>query len=163
VPITPEGDLEPACLKMLKDMGEWMKVNGEGIYGSKAWKTWGEGELITDPKKPEKAPALRVFPGGGLSKYHANFKYETSDFRFTEGKNGEIYAWCMTAPTAGSKILVKSFGKESDLLTKKIKSVQLLGCKQKLKWEQTAAALVVTYPEKMDLHYAVGFKVILMK
>lgn len=163
VPITPDGDLEPACEKMLKDMGVWMNTNGEGIYGSKAWKIWGEGEKISDPKKTEKAPELLVFPGGGLSKRHADFKYQPSDFRFTEGKNGEIYVWCMTIPTAGSKLLVKSFSKEANLMTKKIKSVLLLGYNKKLKWKQSDEGLTIQFPEKTVYNYAVGFKIILQK
>lgn len=159
VPITPEGDLEPACVKMLQDMGEWMKINGEGIYGSKAWKVWGEGELVSDPKKPEKSPALRVFPGGSLSKYHADFKYEASDFRFTEGKNGEIFAWCMTNPPAGAKLLVKSLAEKAKYFSRKIKSVQLLGYNNKLKWKLTDEGLLIIFPDNAKLNYAVGFKV----
>ena len=159
VPITPEGDLEPACLKMLNDMGAWMKVNGEGIYGSKAWKTWGEGILIADPKKTEKAPALRVFPGGGLSKYHANFKYESSDFRFTEGKNGAVYVWAMRVPTAKTTLKIVNLGKKSEFSKAKIKSVHLLGYIKKIKWTQKPDALYVEFPADAALNYAVGLRV----
>jgi len=163
VPITPEGDLEPACVEMLKNMGNWMKINGEGIYGSKAWKIWGEGELISDPKKPEKAPALRVFPNGSLSKRHAEFQFETSDFRFTEGKNGEIYVWCMAVPKAGTTLLIKSLAKNGTYLSTKIKTVQLLGYNNKLKWKQLPEGLELKFPEKATFKYAVGFKVSLQK
>ena len=39
---TPEGDLEADVLKILDEIGEWTKVNGEGIYGSRPWKVWVE-------------------------------------------------------------------------------------------------------------------------
>ncbi len=163
VPITPEGDLEPECVQMLQDMGQWMKTNGEGIYGSKAWKIWGEGEKISDPKKPEKALSLRVFPGGNLSKSHAAFTFLNTDFRFTEGKNGEVYAWCMTIPNAGSTICIKSFGKEANLVNQSIQSVRLLGSAKPLQWEQTTEGLLITFPEAANCHYAAGFKVVFKK
>ena len=40
---TPEGDLEPDVLKMLDGIGPWIAVNGEGIYGTRPWKVYGEG------------------------------------------------------------------------------------------------------------------------
>jgi hypothetical protein len=43
IPIRPDGSLDPDCLKMLREVGAWMKINGEGIYGSKAWVKLGEG------------------------------------------------------------------------------------------------------------------------
>jgi alpha-L-fucosidase len=163
VPITPDGDLEPECVKMLSDMGQWMKTNGEGIYGSKAWKTWGEGELISDPKKPEKAPVLRVFPGGGLSKFHAAFRYETSDFRFTEGNNGALYVWALRIPEQKTTFKIKSLGTQSEYCQSKIKSVRLLGYTQKLKWKQKPDGLYVEFPAGSNLKYSAGLKVELEK
>jgi alpha-L-fucosidase len=148
---------------MLSDMGQWMKTNGEGIYGSKAWKTWGEGELISDPKKPEKAPVLRVFPGGGLSKFHAAFRYETSDFRFTEGNNGALYVWALRIPEQKTTFKIKSLGTQSEYCQSKIKSVRLLGYTQKLKWKQKPDGLYVEFPAGSNLKYSAGLKVELEK
>ena len=39
---TPEGDLEPDMLKILDEIGIWTSANGEGIYGSRPWKIYGE-------------------------------------------------------------------------------------------------------------------------
>ncbi len=39
---TPEGDLEPDMLKILEEIGVWTSANGEGIYGTRPWKTFGE-------------------------------------------------------------------------------------------------------------------------
>ena len=35
--LRPDGSLDAGSVKLLKEVGEWMKINGEGIYGSKAW------------------------------------------------------------------------------------------------------------------------------
>lgn len=159
VPLTPAGDLEPACIQMLTDMGAWMKINGEGIYGSRAWKVFGEGDLVTDPTKPDAAPKLRNMPQGKLEKRHADFQYMPNDFRFTQGKDGSIYVWCMKAPLPGEHVIIKSLGTESKLLEKKIASVSVLGSTAQVPWSQEAAGLVVTIPDDLKCKYAAGVAV----
>ena len=144
VPVTPEGDLEPACEQMLADMGAWMKINGEGIYGSTAWKKWGEG-----PGK--------VF-SGKLGAGTAGMKYGTADFRFTQGKDGSVYAWCLAVPAPGTEVNIKSLGLAAKLLDRPVKVVTLLGSAAQLEWRQEAAALVVRCPAAMPFQHAVGFK-----
>ena len=43
---TPEGTFEEEAYKRLIEIGDWMKVNGAAIYGSRAWKKYGEGDNI---------------------------------------------------------------------------------------------------------------------
>ena len=49
---TPEGELEPDVLKTVEEIGDWTAVNGEGIYGTRPWKIYGE--------KPADAPGDQV-------------------------------------------------------------------------------------------------------
>jgi alpha-L-fucosidase len=145
VPVTPEGDLEPACREMLADMGAWMKINGEGIYGSTGWKKWGEG------------PG-EVF-SGKLSVETAAMKYSTADFRFTQGKDGSVFAWCLMVPAAGKELKLQSLGQNAKFLDHPIKSVTLLGSAEKIAWRQEADALFIRCPANMPFHHAVGFRV----
>jgi alpha-L-fucosidase len=49
VGIGPDGDgrFHPEAIKQLEAAGEWIKVNGEGIFGTRPWSTaWKEGESI---------------------------------------------------------------------------------------------------------------------
>jgi alpha-L-fucosidase len=41
--VGPKGDgtIPQIQLDRLTDLGNWLKINGEGIYDSKTWKTWG--------------------------------------------------------------------------------------------------------------------------
>lgn len=41
-----EGLIPAASLERLKEMGEWLKVNGEVVYNSKMWPAYKEGEAI---------------------------------------------------------------------------------------------------------------------
>jgi len=148
VSLTPEGAMDSGSAAMLKELGAWMKINGEGIYGSHAWKKFGEGE--------EK---MKIFPGGKLGKRHANFTFSTKDFRFTRGKNGEVYAFCLTVPTPGEVLNIASFGLNAKLFDKKISSVTLLGSERKLEWEQTPEGLRIVFPDDIHEKIAVCFKV----
>jgi len=148
VPIDPEGGLEPECVTMLKNMGEWMKTNGEGIYGSSAWKIWGEG--------PDGKPSRKH--ASSLNKKSAEAPYSTGDFRFTLGKDGSLYAWCLAIPQPNEKIRIRSLGTNAKLLDRPVKSVQILGGSAP-KFTQLPDALEISCPDKMPQKYAVGFKI----
>lgn len=151
IPIRPDGSLEDECIKMLKELGIWMKRNGEGVYGSHAWKIPGEGEMV-DGK-------LKILPGGALQRKHAEFKFDAQDIRFTVGKNGSLYAFCMNVPVAGSSVKIKSLGTGAEYFGKTVKSVQLLGYKGKLSWKQEVDGLTVICPKEMPYATSVVFKV----
>lgn len=42
----PDGELDPQAYIRLKEIGDWMKINGEAIYGSRMYKAFGEGKDI---------------------------------------------------------------------------------------------------------------------
>jgi alpha-L-fucosidase len=42
----PDGELDPNAYQRLKEIGSWMKVNSEAIYGTRMYKTFGEGDNI---------------------------------------------------------------------------------------------------------------------
>lgn len=154
VSLTPGGAIDSGSAAMLKDIGAWMKINGEGIYGSHAWKKLGEGETTIDSKTKESK--LKTLPGGKLGKRHADFTFSTKDFRFTVGKNGALYAYCLAVPKPGETLLIQSLGADT-----KIKAVNLLGSNTPLKWEQKTEGLSIVYPANVVGKLAVAFKVVL--
>src|SRR6185295_8945474 len=129
----PDGSLDEGSLRMLKEVGAWMRVNGEGIYGSKAWVKLGEGE---DGK-------LRTLPGGKRDRTQADFKFGPHDFRFTVGRDGSLYAFTMTVPEPRTTLKIHSLGSDANLLGKRIRSVSLVGYQGKaVTWRQEADGLV---------------------
>ena len=150
IPLRPDGSLDEGCVKMLKEVGEWMRINGSGIYGSSAWSVLGEGK---DGK-------LNVLPGGFIGANQANHSFYTTDFRFTVGKDGAIYAWCMTVPKAGDKLKIVSLGSDAGTGQKQVTSVELLGEKNKIEWEQEVDGLSIVYPDSAHLKIAVGFRIV---
>jgi len=115
------GDLDSGAVSMLNGVGQWMAVNSEGIYGSRAWSTFSEGS--------------------GSS--------TASDFRFTVGSNGYLYAYCMTVPAAGTQVTIKSLGTNTNTLAGRVTSVSLMGSASALSWSQTASGLTITCPATM--------------
>ncbi len=41
-----DGELDPNAYQRLKEIGEWMKINGEAIYGSRIYSSFNEGTSI---------------------------------------------------------------------------------------------------------------------
>jgi alpha-L-fucosidase len=141
---TPEGDLEQDVLDILEVIAAWTPVNGEGIYGTRPWKVYGEGPST---KKQEKGRF------GGVKDVRP---YESTDIRFTV-KDNFLYAFVMDKPAADIKI--SSLGKTSTVNDRKIRKVTMLGSEEKLKWKQQDDALVITLPSKLPEWKVVCFKI----
>jgi len=151
ISILPDGSLDEGSIKMLKEVGTWMTRNGEAVYGSHAWTIPGEGEQINGK--------LKMLPGGALTRKLAEFKFNAQDIRFTVGKNGSFYAFCMNVPASGAQLKIKSLGTDAKYFNKPIKDVKLLGYNGKLQWKLEADGLAITCPEKMPFATSVVFRI----
>ena len=138
----PDGTIPDVEQKMLHDIGGWLKINGEAIYGSRPWKKFGEG--------PTEVAA---------GSFHDTKRkpFTSEDFRFTT-KGDTLYAIVMAWPE-NHRLLVKSLAIGSPLAQGKIKKVTLLGHKGKLDWTQTAAGLEVNLPEMAPCDFTVTLKI----
>lgn len=143
---TPEGDLEPDVLNIVEQIAAWMPTNGEGIYGTRPWKIYGEGPSTV--KNNQKKGQF-----GGLSDVRP---YQGNDIRFTT-KGNSLFAFCMDKPEGD--IRIASLGKGSKLNNKKITAVTLLGSKQKLQWKLEDDALVIGKPANMPDWAVTGFRI----
>ena len=144
---TPEGDLEPDMLKILDGIGKWTAANGEGIYGTRPWKLYGE--------KPANA---KVVKAGNFNE--EKVKYSASDIRFTQ-KGELLYVFCLGTPV--SNVIIKSLGTNSKLAEKAVESVTMLGSNEKLNWKQEPTGLVITKPVKLPDWQVITFKIAFKK
>lgn len=71
-----DGTIPDEVQQVLRDVGSWLKVNGEAIYGTRPWKVYGEG------------PTQVV--EGAFDDTNTR-PYTAEDFRFTT-KGGVLYA-----------------------------------------------------------------------
>ncbi|WP_293743330.1 alpha-L-fucosidase [uncultured Pedobacter sp.] len=143
---TPEGDLEPDVIKIVTELGEWTKTYGEGIYATRPWKVYGEGPstIKSNQKKGD---------FGGLADTR---DYQATDIRYTT-KGGNLFAFCLSMPE--TEIKMELLGKNSKYLEKPIRSVTLLGSKEKLDWTQTDGALLIKKPMNYPAWAVTGFKI----
>jgi len=149
IAMLPDGSLDEGTRSMLKDMGEWMRINSVGIYGSHAWKTFGEGA----------GGRVNSLPAGFIGARQANHPFASADFRFTAGKDGSIYAFCMTVPDPGTTLKIASMGSDAKLLGSPVKAVSLLGSSETLDWRQKPDGLEITCPAQMPLKVSAVFRV----
>jgi alpha-L-fucosidase len=139
---TPEGDLEPDMLQILDEIGVWTAANGEGIYGTRPWKIYGE--------KPEGQTSVK------RSRFDENYKFTSKDIRFTT-KDGILYVFCLGTPSEDIKI--KSLGKNSKFSERPVASVNMLGSNVKIRWTQTIDGMILKKPSKLPVWQVPGFKI----
>jgi alpha-L-fucosidase len=132
----PDGTIPEQQEKMLLDIGRWLAVNGEAVYGTRPWKIYGEG------------PTHVV---GGSFKDTASKPFTGEDIRFTT-KGGALYAIALAWPESG-KLVIKS------LATQPLTAVRLLGSKDKLKWVRASDGLHIELPAQKPCDYAFAFQI----
>jgi len=121
IPVSP-GPFEPTWESIEKNYpGEpaWLRHAKFGIWVHFSPQSAGEGKQVNGK--------LKMLPGGKLERRHANFKFSPQDFRFTVGNNDAIYAFCMTLPSPGTQLKIKSLGMDEKYSDKPVKHVSLLG------------------------------------
>ena len=137
----PDGTISPEQNYVLLGIGEWLKINGEGIYGTRPWDIAEEGPaVITEGSFGDTKPVT----------------YTAEDIRFTS-KGKTVYVFCLDAPDS-KKISIKSLALNADP-TRKILGIELLGSTEKIKWVQKADRLVIDTPGIIPCIEALAFKV----
>jgi alpha-L-fucosidase len=137
----PDGTIPETAQRILLDMGGWLAVNGEAIYGTRPFAVFGEG--------PTKVL------GGSFTDKKAE-PFTGRDFRFTT-KGKALYAIALDWP--GAEAAIQSLGSEGALKGRTIKSVRMLGSDEKLKWNQTAGELRIGSPSQKPCDYAFVYRI----
>ncbi len=131
----PDGSLDPEVEQLLAQMADWIAVNGEAIYGTRPWTTFGEGPVRAE---------------GGAFKEDSVFTAE--DVRFTT-KGDTLYAVALGWPAKG--LTIRALGTGAGRVT----GVRLLGHAGRIEWTQDAKGLEISVPDRAPCDHAVAFAI----
>jgi alpha-L-fucosidase len=138
-----DGTIPDEVQQVLLAVGGWLKVNGDAIYGTRPWVSYGEG--------PTKVAA-------GSFQDTKTQEYTAEDFRFTT-KGDNLYAIELAWPS-GKEAVIQSLN-EGALKGKQIRSVALLGSDAKLTYDLRADGLHIALPAQPKEGYAYAFQIAL--
>ena len=123
-----QGVIPAESANILKEVGQWLSVNGEAIYDSKPWRIDHEGPTNLSMKGTKHRENNKIA-----------FDFKDNDFWFTL-KGNKIYAIALAKPKS-NEISIKSLSSEN------IKSIHLLGQKGIVKWKKSLGAINIKLPK----------------
>ncbi|WP_020532614.1 alpha-L-fucosidase [Flexithrix dorotheae] len=132
-----DGTIPEDQQKTLLDIGKWLDINGEAIYGAKYWEVYGEGPTKTNT--------------GHLSETK-NKRFTSKDIRFTK-KGDLLYAFALVPPK--EKVAINYLNTDNI----SIDSITLLGYEGKINFTQSDEQLTIQIPEDINLEYTLTFKI----
>jgi alpha-L-fucosidase len=126
-----DGTITEGQQEVLLQIGAWLAINGDAIYGTRPWKVASEG--------------IQQGTAGAFTD-NEETAYTAQDIRFTT-KGDTLFAISLAWPE--NELTIKSIGNDV-----KVASVELLGTSEKPQWKQTAAGLQVIYPVEKPSDFA---------
>ena len=147
VPPMADGSFSDEGRRTLLEIGNWLKVNGEAIYGTHPWALFGEG------------PTEIAVPGHhaqGRNKGADITRFTARDVRFTQ-KGNTLYAICLGWP--GEELRIRALGSRGKLCPGDILSVSMLGSDEPIIWEHSGEAFVAKLPNQPPCDFACTLKI----
>ncbi|WNC68213.1 alpha-L-fucosidase [Thalassotalea nanhaiensis] len=126
-----DGVIPKESADILKQVGQWLTVNGEAIYDSKPWKVGHEGPTKISMKGTKHRSENKV-----------TFDFKENDFWFTQKEN-KLYVVSFKKPEANN-ISVKSL-KGLD-----IKNIKVLGQEGEVTWKNASDAVAIKLPNLVN-------------
>jgi len=146
IPVRGNGTIDELEEKIVEEIGQWMALHGESIYGTRPWKIFGEGPALANA-----APLDAQGFNEGKGK-----PFTAADIRFAT-KGDVLYATLMEWPENG-RVLIKSLGTGSVHWPGTISKVSLR--EAALQCSRTEAGLEIVLPERLNIpSYGIPLKI----
>jgi len=149
VPLQRDGTPDADELKIVSEIGAWLKVNGEAIYATRPWKIYGEGPSTVAAEKGQ-------FDGQTDMQKKP---FTTEDIRFTQSKDGKTLYTIVLAFPADGKVTIKSLASNSPQWPGEIGNVRLLGVSGKLQFTRDEKGLHLMLPGQKPGEIAFALKI----
>ena len=134
VPVRGDGSIDEKEERILTEIGAWIAVNGEAIFGTRPWKTFGEG-----PASEGVALSAQGFNEG------KGKPFTSSDVRYTASKDGKtVYVTVMGVPA--EPLRLSALGRSGAGAT--VSAVSALGAAESVRWKQSEDQLTIEPLEK---------------
>jgi alpha-L-fucosidase len=147
IPVRGDGTIDEQERAIVEEIGAWMAINEEGIFGTRPWKVFGEGPATESAAK---------LSGPGFNE-GKNKPYVAQDIRFTT-KGNALFAIAFGWPDDG-KLMIKNLNTNNPNFAA-INKVELIGSGE-TKYLQTTDGLEITLPgNKPKYSYANVFKIV---
>ena len=137
-----DGTIPDEDREILTAIGDWLKINGEAIYDTTYWKTFGEGPTAVST--------------GHVSE-SKDKPFVAEDLRFTT-RDDIVYVTGLKWPD-DHRITVTTLAADGKHFPEKIVSVTMLGSKETLQWTRDGKGLHVQLPRSRPSDYAYVLKV----
>ena len=124
-----DGTFPDQSVALLLEVGKWLKVNGEAIYGTRPWTVYGQG------------PTRNV--GGASFSEEKDRPYGGQDVRFTTKANA-LYAIFLGRPERSVTLPAVDPKK---LWFGGIHNIEVLASKEKVTWQQNGEGITLDIPE----------------
>ena len=140
-----DGTIAEEYTVRLRDIGRWLKINGEAIYATRPFHIHGEGPTVRTEENRKQI-------------HDHGYNYTAEDIRFTRSKDGKaLYIIALDWPKNG-ELVVKSL-REDAFNASAVESITGVACGLSNDWKQDAEGLKITLPSKPDSNYAHAFKI----
>ena len=130
-----DGTIPEIEQEMLREIGRWMAINGEGIYDTRPWNVYGEG--------PTPVPE-------GAFTDTARDPFTAADIRFTR-KGDTLFAFFLAYPQGEALI--------TSLESVDVASARMMGSDEAISWSQGDAGLRLSAPAEKPCDYVCAYAI----
>lgn len=128
------GKIPPIMQERLLEIGDWLAINGEAIYGTSRWKTssqWSEGRRDYKDRSGDMLLKITIDPDPGYAVKEVFYTYNAA--------TNNLYAILPKYPS-DRKLLLK------DIALPPGTTIDLLSTKEKLNWAQEGNNIMIELP-----------------